>query len=452
MKIIIVGCGKVGKTLVEELSREEDHELTVIDLRADLVQDLTGRFDVKGVEGNCTSIDTLTEAGIEEADILIAVTDSDELNLLTCLMAKKSGNVKTIARVRNPEYGKSLSLFKEDLGLAMIINPERTAANEIARLLRFPSAIQIDTFAKGRIEILKFKLPAGSLLCDLRIADIFNEVGLNVLVCGVERGSEVFIPGGDLVLKEGDLVSIITAIENGTEFFKKIGVKTNRVKNTTIVGGGSTAYYLATQLIKAGVHVKIIEKKLARCEELCRLLPKATIIHGDGSDNQILLEEGIESAESFVSLTNMDEENVLLSLFAKSKMNGKIVTKINKISFDDVINSLDIGTIVYPKEITAEYIVRFVRAKSNSIGSNVETMHHILDGKAEALEFRITENSPVLGKPLEKLNLKNNTLVAFINRKGKLISPRGQDVILAGDTVIVVTTNTGYDDIRDILA
>lgn len=451
MNIIIAGCGKVGQTLAKELSREDDYNVTVVDPRHSVVEDLVGQFDIMGVCGSGTSIETLSEAGIKEADILIAVTGSDEINLLTCLIAKKSGNCQTIARVRKPEYSKEIGLFKEDLGLALIINPEQTAAAEIARLLRFPSAIQIDTFAKGRVEILKFKIPQSSPLDGLKIADISSKLNADILVCGVERGDRAVIPGGDFILKSGDLISIVSSYKSGGLFLKKIGIKTNRVKDTMIVGGGATAYYLASFLLQTGIDVKIVEQNPERCEELCRLLPKAAIINGDGSQNRVLLEEGLEYCDSFVSLTNIDEENILLSLYAKSKSKGKVITKINRISYDEVIGSLDLDTTIYPKDITAEYIVRFVRAKNNSIGSNIETMHMILDGKAEALEFRIKENSPISNKPIEKLNLKNNILIACINRGGKITIPKGQDIILPGDTVIVVTTNTGYKDIRDIL-
>lgn len=451
MNIIIAGCGKVGQTLAKELSREDDYNVTVVDPRHSVVEDLVGQFDIMGVCGSGTSIETLSEAGIKEADILIAVTGSDEINLLTCLIAKKSGNCQTIARVRKPEYSKEIGLFKEDLGLAMIINPEQTAAAEIARLLRFPSAIQIDTFAKGRVEILKFKIPQSSPLDGLKIADITPKLNADILVCGVERGDKAVIPGGDFILKSGDLISIVSSYKSGGLFLKKIGIKTNRVKDTMIVGGGATAYYLASFLLQTGIDVKIVEQNPERCEELCKLLPKAAIINGDGSQNRVLLEEGLEYCDSFVSLTNIDEENILLSLYAKSKSKGKVITKINRISYDEVIGSLDLDTTIYPKDITAEYIVRFVRAKNNSIGSNIETMHMILDGKAEALEFRIKENSPISNKPIEKLNLKNNILIACINRGGKITIPKGQDIILPGDTVIVVTTNTGYKDIRDIL-
>ncbi len=451
MNIIIVGCGKVGQRLTEYLSNEAEHDITVIDLKNGIVSDLVNQYDVMGICGSGTRLATLLEAGIEEADILIAVTGSDEINLLTCLIAKKSGNCRTIARVRKPEYNEEVELFKEDLGLAMVINPEFASAAEIARTLRFPSAIQIDTFAKGRVEILKFRIPQGSPLDNIEIVDIDRKLNCDVLVCGVERGDSAFIPNGDFRLKCGDRVSIIASAKSGQHFFKTIGIKSNRVKDTVIVGGGATAYYLAYLLIQSGISVKIIEQSTERCEALCQRLPKASIINGDGTDNRLLLEEGIEYADSCVALTNIDEENILLSLFVRSKTNAKIVTKINRIAYDDVISGLDLDTIVYPKNITAERIVRFVRATNNSMDSNIETMHFILDGKAEALEFRIEPDSPVADKAIESLNLKKDILIACINRNGRIIIPRGKDIILAGDTVIVVTTRTGFKDVRDIL-
>lgn len=451
MNILIVGCGNVGQKIVEKLSYENEHNITVVDTRRKKVEAVTSEYDIMGVVGSCADIDILEEAGIKNADIVIAVTGSDELNLLTCLMAKKAGECQTIARVRKPEYRKSLPLFKEDLGLAMIINPEQTAAMEMARVLRFPSAIQIDTFAKGRVEILKFKIPEDSPLDNLSLINMSQKIDSNILVCGVVRGDEAIIPGGDFVLKSGDIISIVSAARGAGEFFKKIGVKTNRVKDTVIVGGGETGYYLASMLLSSGIHVKIIERNPKRAEELAELLPKATIINADGTENRVLLEEGVEFCESFVSLTNIDEENILLSLFAKSKMNGKLITKINRIAYDEVISNLDLDTTVYPKNITAEYIVRFVRAKNNASGSNIETMHSILDGKAEAIEFKINENSPAAGISLEKLQLKDNIIIACITRGQDVIIPRGRDVMLPGDHVIVVTKNAGFDDITDIL-
>ncbi|MDY3304914.1 MAG: Trk system potassium transporter TrkA [Clostridia bacterium] len=450
MKIIIVGCGKVGQELAERLNRE-GHDVTVIDIRGQVVQNLTNRFDIMGVEGNAMDVETLKEAGIQNADILIAVTGSDELNMFQCLMAKKLGNCRTIARVRNHDCNKALQYFKEELGLAMVINPEQTAANEIARAIRLPSAIQIDTFAKGRVEILKFRISEGSILDNLMVQDIVAKLNCDILVCGVERGSDAFIPRGNFVLKEGDLVSIVASVKSGALFFKRIGIKTDSAKDTMIVGGGEIAYYLANQLSEYGIDVKIIEQNPERCEELCRLLPKVNVINGDGTDRELLTEEGIDKADSFVSLTNIDEENMILSLFAKTKNDGKVVTKINRIEYDEVVESLDIGTVIYPKEITAEYIVKFVRAKKNSMGSNIETMHIILNGMAEALEFRIKEKSPVADVSIDSLKLKDNLLIACINRNGKIIIPRGKDIIRRGDTVIVVTLKSGFKDIDDIL-
>lgn len=450
MNIIVLGCGKAGQKIAELLNEENGHNITLIDRRYDVVNDIINHFDIMGVVGDGADVDVLKEAGIETADLLIAVTGSDELNLLASLMAKKLGNCRSIARVRRPEYHKVVNLMKDDLGLAMAINPERAAASEIARILRFPTAIQIDTFAKGRVEILKFKVPEQSPLDGMKVMDIVAKLNCDVLVCGVERASEVFIPGGNFELKSGDLISIVSSIQEGTQFFKKIGIKTNRVKDTLIIGGG-TAYYLAYLLIETGINVKIVEQNPNRCDELLKLLPKATVICGDGTDNRLLVEEGLESAESVVSLTNIDEENVLLSLYAKTKTNGKVVTKINRIAYDRVINSLDLGTTIYPKNITAEYIVRFVRAKKNSLGSQIETMHFILDNKAEALEFRIKDGSPISGISIDSLKLKDNLLIACINRGGKIIIPRGKDVIMPGDTVIVVTLKSGFKDVSDIL-
>ena len=289
MNIIIVGCGKVGQKLAETLGAEKEYNLTVVDLKSDIVNALVNRCDVMGVVGDCISAEILQEAGIDEADILIAVTGSDELNLMTCLLAKKLGGCQTIARIRKPEYRQTIKLFKDDLGLAMVINSDMTAANEIARVLKFPSAIQIDTFAKGRVEILKFKVQEDSVLCDLKLSDMSDKLNCDILVCGVERGEEVYIPSGDFILKAGDLVSIVATFNNGAAFFKKIGLKSGRIKNTIIIGGGVIGYYLGDLLLQSGINVKIIEQKRERCEELSVLLPKATIINGLKKDLNMLI-------------------------------------------------------------------------------------------------------------------------------------------------------------------
>ncbi len=450
MKIIIVGCGKVGETLAAVLS-QEGNDITIIDKKEAVVERLCNQYDIMGNVGNGASYSVQREADIEHADLMIAVTGSDELNLLCCLIAKKAGNCHTIARVRNPEYNSELNFIQEELGLAMVINQELAAAMEIARVLKFPSAIEIDTFAKGRVELLRFKIPADSILNNLNLYEMHNKIKCNVLVCTAERDGKIMIPKGDDVLKAGDVISIVAAPKDENLFFKKIGIHTNQVKNAMIVGGGEIAYYLARMLASAGIQVKILEKRLERCEELCEMLPKATIIHGDGTNKQLLEEEGISSTESFVALTDFDEENVILSLYAKKCGCRKIVTKINRFVFDEVIESLDMDTTIYPRDITAEYILQYVRAMKNSIGSNVETLHRIIDNQAEALEFIIRDNFQMKNIPLQDLPLKQGILVACINRNGRIILPRGKDEMREGDTVVVVTAKKGLNDINDIL-
>lgn len=450
MRIIIVGCGKVGTTLVEQLSLE-GHSITVIDKDGDKVQRITNSYDVMGVVGNGAGYNTQIEAGIEKADLLIAVTGSDERNLLCCLFARKAGDCQTIARVRNPIYNQEIQYIKEELGLSMVINPEFAASLEMARLLRFPSAIKIDTFAKGRVELLKFKIRPEFQMDQMPISDIHYKLKCNVLVCAVERGEEVIIPSGNYILQNDDVVSIVARPKLAAEFFHKIGLATSRVKDAMIVGGGKISYYLAKQLLAMGVAVRIIEIDRGRCEELSELLPRATIIQGDGTDQSLLLEEGLKSTEALVALTNLDEENILLALYAKSVSRAKLIAKVNRITFDDVIDRLDIGSVIYPRYITAGYIIQYVRAMQNSIGSNVETLYRIIENRAEALEFCVHENSPVVGIPLEKMDLQDHLLICCIIRGHEVITPKGQDFIKVGDTVIVVTTITGLRDIKDIL-
>lgn len=450
MQIIIVGCGNVGITLTEHLSGE-GHDITVIDMNAKKVQRVASRYDVKGIVGNGASYLTLIEAGIEKADLMIAVTGIDEQNLLSCLFARKAGGCHTIARVRNPEYIKEINYIREELGLSMIINPEYAAATEIARLLRFPSAIEIDTFAKGKIELLKFKMPADCKLCGLQLKKIHTVVKCEVLVCAVERGSDVVIPNGNFEPEAGDVVSIVASPANAARFFKQIGIETNQVKDAILVGGGAVSYYLANQLCDMGIEVLIVEKDFKRCEQLSELLPKARIINGDEVDRDLLLEIGVQDTEAFAALTGIDEENIMLSLFAKRHSNAKLVTKVNRISFDEIIDNMDLDSVIYPKYITSEYIVQYVRAMQNSIGSNVETMYKLIGDRVEALEFSIKEDSAVVGIPLQDLDLKSNLLICSINHRGKVIIPRGQDMMQVGDTVVVVTTSVGLKDVKDIL-
>lgn len=450
MKIIIVGCGKIGTTLAEQLSSEH-HDLVVIDTNPQKIQQLSESIDVMGIVDNGASINVLSDAGIEDAHLLIAVTGSDELNLLCCVIAKKVSKCHTIARVRNPLYNKERNFIRKSLGITMIINPELASAIEISRLLRFPSAIELDTFAKGRVELLKFKLLPEFRLSGMSVMEIVDKLRCNVLICGVERGEEVFIPSGNFILQDNDLISIMASPKNSASFFKKVGIHTHQVKSALIVGGGTLGYYLAALLIDLKIKVRIVENNQERCQQLSELLPEATVICGDGTDKKLLLQEGLTQTESFITLTNMDEENIFLSLFAKKNSKAKLITKVNRIAFDDIIDGLDIGSVIYPKYITADYILQYVRAMENSLSSNVETLYHILDNQAEALEFSVKEASSVTDIPLSQLNLKENLLIACINRNGSIQIPRGQDTIQVGDTVIIVTSVKGLRDLKDIL-
>lgn len=450
MQIIIVGCGKVGRALAAQLSGE-DNNVTVVDTNGDVVKTVANYYDVMGVAGNGASYSVLAEADIEHTDVLIAVTHNDEVNLLCCVVARKAANCHTIARVRNPVYSEERAFLRKELGLSMIINPEYAAAQEIARLLRFPSAIEIDSFSKGRIEMLRFRVPAASILNGLALRELPQRLPMDVLICAAERGEEVLIPDGNFVIRSGDLLSMIAIPGNAAAFFKKVGISTNQVKNTMIIGGGEITYYLSKLLLNMGIRVKIIEKRRERCEELSDLLPKATIICGDGSDRELLREEHLEQMDSLVAGTDMDEENIILSLYARDRVRAKVVTKLNHLDFNDVIHSLDLDSLIYPKNIAAEYILQYVRAIGNSMGSNVETLYKLMDGRVEALEFLVHKNSDLAGIRLQDMRLKRNLLIAGIGRKGRLIIPGGQDEFLPGDSVIVVTTDSGFQDIHDIL-
>ena len=451
MNIIIVGCGKVGYTLVEQLS-SENHNLVVIDERAEKVQNITNSLDAMGIVGNGINYKTLLEAGISTADLLIAVTGDDEKNLLCCVIAKKTGHCQTIARIRNPLYNEEIEFLKKEFGLAMIINPEYEVSKEISRILYLPSALEVNSFAHGQAELIKFKIPEGNLLDGMMIMNLGQHTDTKVLICAIERDGEVFIPAGNFTMKAGDVISFVSSHKKVKPFLKNIGFKTNKVKDTMIIGGGKASYYLAKRLLAMGISVKIIECNKKRCEELSVLLPQAIIINGDGTDEDLLHEEGLEYIESFVPLTGIDEENILLTLHARQVSNAKVITKINRINFKNVISGLDLGSVVYPKYITSEAIIAYVRAKKDSMNSNIETLYHMFDHRVEAIEFRVDAKSNVTDIPFKDLKLKKNLLVSFINRNGNIIIPSGMDSIQLGDTVMIVTTHTGFHDIQDILA
>ncbi|WP_022766834.1 Trk system potassium transporter TrkA [Butyrivibrio sp. XPD2006] len=451
MQIIIVGCGNVGQTLTQQLSKE-GHDITVIEEKSSVVQSVVNNLDVMGIVGNGASYSIMKDAGIETADLMIAVTDSDELNLLCCLIAKKAGNCHTIARVRNPVYNNEINFIKEELGLSMVINPEEAAASEAGRLLKLPSATKIETFARGRAELVRLVIDENSRLCDLALKDIPSDLKKQVIIAVVSRGNDVHIPDGNFILRAGDEITIFGSSKNTVSFFKKLGLPSAKVHSTMIIGGGETAYYLAMQLIALGIKVIIFDKDPVRCKELTDLLPQALIINGDGTDKDMLLEEGVTRTDSFVSLTNLDEENIMLSMYVKSiNPKAKLITKVHRVTYGDIIGSLSIGSIIYPKNITADRIVQFVRGMSASKDSNIETLYKLNDDKVEALEFIVRNGSPVIGKPLSQMKIKKGVLIACINHYGEIISPSGDSVIRDRDSVIVVTTLAGLKDISDIL-
>lgn len=448
MQIIVIGCGKVGIKLVSQLTREANN-ITVIDTNEEQVELVSSTYDVMGIVGNGTSFKVLSEADIEHADMLIAVTNSDEVNLLCCVIAKRT-KCLTVARVRNPIYSRERDFFRRELGLSMVINPEFEAALEVGRLFRYPFAIEVDRFAKGRADLLRFRVPADSALAGKALKDLGNETQ-NVLICIAERNGEICIPDGNYEIAAGDILSVIVDQYSSGQFFKRVGVRTNQIKNALLLGGSRLSYYLAKILENTDIEVRIIERDLKRCEELADQLKKADIVNGSGSNHEFLREERIEQFDAMLASMHMDEENIIMSLYARDKIRYKVVTDVSHIEVNGVIKNLDLDSIISPKSITAETIVQFVRATANGMGSNIETLYQLLDGEVEALEFYIQPNAPVVGIPLMDLKLRPNILIAGIVRKGKLIIPGGQDVIDPGDSVIVVTTNTGYTDINDIL-
>ena len=451
MKIVIIGDGKVGHKLTAQLS-EEDYDIVLIDQNEDKLQNAVNQMDIICIQGNGADVEIQKQADVPNADMVIACTSSDELNLLSCLFAKRLGAGHTIARVRNPVYYRQIDLLKEDLHLSMAINPELTAADEIARVLLFPEASKVETFMKGRVELIEYVIRNNNFLDGMSLAELYQNYQIKMLVCAVKRGSEVFIPDGNFVLQKGDKLHIAASRDNLRIFFKKMGQKLSRVKKVLICGGGHVCYYLANRLIQAKMQVKIIEINRKRCEELCELLPEATIINGDASDQSLLLEEGIHDADALISLTGMDEENIIISLFAGAQGVNKIVAKVNEDNRARMVEGMGIDSIVSAKTATADTIIRYIRARKNSFSSvNVETMYRLLGGQVEALEFIIKKQSEFVGVPLKDLKLKANNLIACIGRRRKIIIPNGDTHLEVGDSVIIVTKCRSVNNFKDIL-
>ncbi len=452
MKIVIVGDGKVGQALTGRLA-EEGHDVVVIDSSPKALRTSVEIHDVMGVNGNGASYAVQKEAGVGEADLLIAATSGDELNLLCCMLAKKLGARHTIARVRNPDYADQLVLMKEELGLSMTVNPELAAAREIARMLRFPSALKLDSFARGQVELVEIKVKADSPLLGQALYALSSRLGIRILICAVRRGEEVYIPTGDFVLQEGDKITITASPSELDSLFRKLGIYRHKIHRVMVVGGGRIAYYLAKQLLRLGMSVKIIEQDAARCEQLSEALPKAHIILGDGTERELLEEEGIADMDALVAVTGMDEENIIISMYAGTLGLAKVVTKINRMSFQEILDGAGIESVITPKGITVNQIIRYVRAMDTSKGSNVETLHRIVGGRVEALEFNVAKNcqGELTGIPLKDLRTRKDLLIACIIRGQQIIYPGGNDTIEERDNVIVVTTGHQLQDLSDIL-
>lgn len=452
MNIIIAGCGNVGSTLAADLNKE-GHDITVIDMKPEIVGAVTSESDAMGVIGNCTSLHVLEDAGVEGADLLIAVTGNDEINLLSCLMARKAGGVKTIARISNPMYqGQQVAFLKDELGLSMVVNPQRAAAREMSRILKYPKALKVETFSKSRVELVTIRLDDSFDLAGMKLMDFRSSVRCDLLITVVERGGELFIPKGDFVLEDRDEVTFVGTSAEIAKFFKREHMESMRTRDMMIIGGGNTAVYLAVEMIGLGVKVKIVERDAARCERLSDEIPDAMIIHGDGTDKELLMEEGLMDTHAFVASTDFDEENIMLSLYVQSVSDAKCITKVHRVSYENLLSKLNVGSTIYPKYITAEHIIKYVRDMKNSYGSNIETLHKMYDGRVEVLEFFIKdEDCPLAGVPLMDLKLKNNVIIVSITHMGRVEIANGHSVVRKGDTVVIATTMSRVNDIKDLV-
>ena len=439
MKIIIVGDGKVGLALTRQLSRE-DHDITVIDSNP-RVNETLEKYDVMIVNGNGASLETLREAGVAEADLVIAATSSDEINMLCCVTAKYFADVHTIARVRNPAYAEQLVQLRSQFGLSMTINPERQAANEIVHLLQYPSFLKRESFAKGRIEIVELEVKAGSRIEDLALHQLYQVSG-GILVCAVERKGEITIPNGSFVLRAGDHIHVTAQAIDLSKLLKTLEITPQRVRQVLVVGGSRTAYHLSKRLLKMGMGVKIIEQQHDRCLELADLLPKATIIEGDGSQFQLLLQEGIAESDAVVTLTNMDEENIVISLYANHVGVPKVITKVNRMEYTEIFDGSGLGSIISPRDLCSASIVHYVRAMGNTPeGGSMLSLHRMIGDRLEALEFAIGKSTRYIGTPLKNIPLRKGVLMSCITHRGKTIIPNGDSCFYPEDIILVVTSS-----------
>ena len=452
MKIVVIGDGKIGYSLTQALSRE-GHDLMVIDNQKKTLTQTEEMLDVMVLEGNGASSSVQKMAGVDSADLMIAVTNADEINLLCCVVARKLGCKHTIARIRNPEYAEELYLLRDELGLSMTVNPERSAAKEIFGLLQYPSFLKRDSFAKGRAEIVELPVREDGKLCGMVLAELYRALKVRVLVCAVERAGTVHIPDGRFMLQAGDHIYVTAATPDLMSMVKSIGLETPRIHSVMIVGGSRIAYYLTQMLLSAGIKVKLIETQRERCDELCALLPKADVVHADGSSFQALLSEGIEETDAVVTLTNFDGQNIIISMYANSLHVPKVVSKINRPEYASILPTNAAECIISPRLLTSNDIVRYVRAMQNRQGAGVIALHHLVEDKVEALEFHASAGTWYLGVPLKDVPLKADLLLALISKRGRIIVPSGGDSIAAEDTVVIVTTaERNFSDLNDVFS
>ena len=453
MRIVVVGAGKVGRVLTEQLAAEK-HDIVVIDQDSDLIESLVNIYDVRGVAGNGGCYDIQKDAFEDGADLLIATTSSDETNILACLVAKKLGTPHTIARIRNPEYEKQLHFMREELGLSMVVNPEKATAREIARVLRFPSAIKREQFCRQRFELVEYRINEGNPLVGLQLSDLYRNIRVKILICAVARGQQTIIPTGATVLQKGDKIYLTASARELESFFRKLNIFKARANNIMIVGASRIAYYLVKELQDIQKRVTVIDSNAARCQAMSEKFPGVLVIHGDGADSELLSEERISEMDAFVPLTGLDETNIILAMYANQFPNCKVVAKINRPSFADLANEKGlVDSVVSTAAVTSEIIARYVRAMQNSFDSdNIKTLHRLVGGRVEALEFNVGPGLPFIGVPLKDLNLREGLLVAGIVRQnGAPVIPSGADALQEGDDVVIVTTDTTLHALRDIV-
>lgn len=449
MKIVIIGLGTIGKTILKSLSGE-GHTITIIDEDKSRIEKLIEKYDVLGVVGNGANMDIQNEAGIRGSDLVIALTRSDELNILACLVARKVGARNTIARVRNPDYRKQIAEMKDDLGISMVVNPERETANEIFDIIDLPSVAQIEHFAEGKVSLVEVVAEKGCSLIGETLISLGKKLHTKVLICAVQREDEVIIPSGNFQIREGDRIHFTSNAKMLGDFLAEVNLVRSPFKNVMIVGGGRIGFYLADSLARKRYAVKLIEQDPATCEDLAEFLPRVTVICGNGTKHDLLIEEGIEAMDAFVALTDIDEENMIVSMFANKKKVKKSITQIKNDDLYGMLDELGIANTVSPKQIVADRIISYIRALANTVGSNVLTLYRLVNDQVEALEFSAKKQEKFYDKPLKELKIKRDCLIACIIRQNEVIIPNGDSQIRLGDNVVVVTTHKNFDDLADV--